>query len=117
MEFDPFDLDGISALDDPLDHGGLSDIGDPFNNIDDEQIEKIYAEQEKLHNKELERVAFDGKRLCGKNAHAYKKEYDNIQMLEMWKHGMSYRKIAEALGCSPSTVSNRLNKLLGKGNR
>ena len=76
----------------------------------DEWIEAMLERQ----NRELEKKAFEGKRLCGKNAHAYKAELDNLRMLDLWGEGKTLREIAQAMGCSPSTVKNRLDRLLGR---
>lgn len=62
----------------------------------------------------LERKQFEGTRLCGKNAHAYKKSLDNVEIYNLKSQGLSYREIAKLLDCSPSTVRNRFNRMMAR---
>lgn len=80
---------------------------------DDDWIDEQYARMEKKELEERERRAFEGKRLQGKNAHAYKNKLDNLTMYHLYQKGKSYREIGQLMGCSPSTVRNRLQKLSG----
>ncbi len=59
----------------------------------------------------LEQETFENQRLHGKQAHAYKHEYDNVKIMLLREDGKTYREIAKIIGCSPSTVRNRLRKL------
>ena len=45
----------------------------------------------------------------GTEASAFRKDLLTEQMAFLREKGYSYRKIADKLGCSPSTVRNRLN--------
>jgi hypothetical protein len=103
--FTPSDYDGI--IDD--------DSEDGLYGMSMEAWERLVEQGIAEHDVEMERVAFEGKRLCGKNAHAYKAEYENQMMLRLRREGKSYRQIAKAMGIkSPSTVRNRLNRLEGR---
>lgn len=62
---------------------------------------------------ELERKKFRETPKHGIYAHAYKKQLDNVKIMTLRDQGKSLREIAVALGCSPSTIRNRLKKLLG----
>lgn len=64
--------------------------------------------------KELEKKQFERIAKQGKFARAYKANIDNIVISNMRDEGKSYREIAKHFDCSPSTIRNRLNKLLGK---
>ena len=78
------------------------DLGDSY----DEMLDEL----EKKERLEQERRAFEGKRLQGKNAHAYKHGLDNQKIYSLKVEGKSYREIGRLLWCSPNTVRNRLNK-------
>ena len=80
---------------------------------DDEWIDAQYAQMEAKELIARERRAFEGKRLQGKNAHAYKHDLDNKKMYNLYQEGKSYHEIGQLMGCSPSTVRNRLQKLSG----
>lgn len=47
------------------------------------------------------------------NSHKYEKKPDlNLQILELYKQGLSRRKIADKLECAKRTVDLRLKKIL-----
>ena len=75
-----------------------------------DSYDEMLDELEKKERLEQERRAFEGKRLQGKNAHAYKHGLDNQKIYSLKVEGKSYREIGRLLGCSPNTVRNRLNK-------
>lgn len=47
----------------------------------------------------------------GKHTHATREDLDNVRILQLRAAGRTLTQIGEQLGCSPSTVRNRLNKL------
>lgn len=97
--FDLFeDFEAASVADDMDD--SIYDEDDDFDPFYDEETER-----------EEERWAFENVPKHGIHAHAYKKELDNLRMKKLREKGYSYRKIGKHLGCSPSTVRNRLKKL------
>ena len=70
----------------------------------DEWLERLLEEREA---EELQKTNFEK----GKHTHAYREELLNSEIVRLRRAGWSLAKIAEQLGCSPSTVRNRLNKL------
>lgn len=79
---------------------------DGLSNYDDsdEWLERLFKEREA---DELQKTNFKK----GKHTHAYREELLNSEIVRLRRAGWSLAKIAEQLGCSPSTVRNRLNKL------
>ena len=81
------------------------DIGILSNYDDsDEWLERLFEEREA---EELQKTNFKK----GKHTHAYREELLNSELVRLRRAGWSLVKIAEQVGCSPSTVRNRLNKL------
>lgn len=78
------------------------DADDYFDPFEDEEEER-----------EEERWTFEAIPKHGVHAHAYKKELDNLKIKKLKKNGYTFREIAVQLGCSPSTVRNRLKKMGG----
>lgn len=74
---------------------------------EDDDFDFFIDEEER----EEERLAFGLTPKHGIYANAYKKGLDNYTMKRLRKKGYTYRQIAGKLGCSPSTVRNRLKKL------
>jgi len=78
----------------------------PIN--DNEEFDPFYDE-------EIERArelrAFDEVPKHGFHAHAYNRKLDNLKMRKLRNKGYTYRQIAKQIGCSPSTVRNRLKKM------
>ena len=89
-----------------------SDNWDPFDtsNINEDEWESEDVEYRMML--ELERMCFEERKRCGKNAHAYDFNIDNIAIIQLREEGKTLREIAELFGCSPSTIRNRL-KILG----
>lgn len=83
---------------------------DYFQALEDERKYQEELETEQL-DKHIEEHYFTEIKGCGYFAPAYKKSLDNQKMIKLRREGNSLRKIAEILGCSPSTVRNRLKKL------
>ena len=81
------------------DTGILSNYDD-----NDEWLERLLEEREA---EELQKTNFKK----GKHTHAYREELLNSEIVRLRRAGWSLAKIAEQLGCSPSTVRNRLSKL------
>ena len=84
----------------------FGDSRDGYDSNDDWGVlnDRYIAEQEL---KELERVNFKK----GKHTHAYREDLLNSEIIQMRNRGLTLEKIAGQLGCSVSTVRNRLNKL------
>lgn len=85
-------------------------FGDGYG--DDPEIEWGTEEMEYQSLLELERRYFEKRKGYGKNAHAYNSDINNIAIMQLRDEGKTLREIAELLGCSPSTIRNRL-KILG----
>lgn len=64
--------------------------------------------EQRLLDVEIERHIFKSIPGHGYNAPAFRKDLDNMKMIELRRKGWSLRKIAEKLNCSPNTVRNRL---------
>ena len=89
-----------------------------MKDFEDEQelLKSIFVEDEDAHDedahikqKKKERVKRIYKR--GKDATAYKSQYDTDEILQLYLKMGSYRKVAKRLGIkSPSTVANRIKK-------
>lgn len=98
---------GISSTqEDSWDPNAPEEVQDDLEDRYARMLDKL----EKKERLEQERRAFEGKRLQGKNAHAYKHGLDNQKIYSLKVEGKSYREIGRLLGCSPNTVRNRLNK-------
>ena len=92
------------------DEYGLGEFEDYLGDLYDKQLE---VEEANRVAKMRERITktFEDKPKQGVYAHAYKSEYDNKVIYEMNKDGKSLQQIADVLGCSKSTIRNRLNKM------
>lgn len=66
---------------------------------------------DEAQEREEERWDFEKVPKHGVHAHAYKKSLDNVRMKRLRERGCTYRQIGKQLGCSPSTVRNRLKKM------
>ena len=66
---------------------------------------------DEAQEREEERWGFEKVPKHGVHAHAYKKNLDNVRMKRLRERGYTYRQIGKQLGCSPSTVRNRLKKM------
>ena len=83
-----------------------------YDSMLDEYQEEYEDDLLQRHLDELaEEEAFKKVPKHGCHAPAYKKEIDNMKLLELWRKNYSLRRIAKALGCSVGTVHNRLKKL------
>ncbi len=60
----------------------------------------------------IEEETFKSTPKHGYDSPAYKREIDNIRILELYRKGYSFRKIAQELSCSPSTVRLRFLALI-----
>lgn len=106
MDYDPFAEDEGDSLEN-IDSSDISDY-DPFSEDDG-----VCSFEDQEREREEERWVFENIPKHGVHAHAYKKKLDNLKMKELREKGCTYREIAVQLGCSPSTVRNRLRKMGG----
>lgn len=102
-DFDPFEPDPAEAEPDP--DGGLYCYGDAYSQDYEDRLLEEYK------NNYIEKKTFDSVPKCGYHASAYRDDLDNQEIINLRVKGYSLRKIANILGCSPSTVRNRLNKM------
>lgn len=73
--------------------------------------EEFSGDSNDLENIKRIEKAFSSIPKHGIQAHAYKKDLNNLRIINLREQGKSYREIANQLGCSPNTVRNRLKKM------
>lgn len=89
---------------------------DPFEPSEEDilrEMEEAYFEKKleqhiREHEAELEKQVPATVPECEKRGNAYRPDLDNAKIKELRDRGYSLRKIANALGASPSTIRNRL---------
>lgn len=87
----------------------------PFDQYEENDYDDDHFEEER--DRYLEQQTFSSVPKHGFHAHAYKKKLDNLMMMKLREEGKTYRAIAKQLGCSPSTVRNRIKKIDMKKNQ
>lgn len=78
--------------------------------LEEERYERMIEEYEKQRNKKIEEKAFRDIAGQGVHAHAFRDDLDTSEMIKLKEKGFSLREIGVKLGCSPSTVRNRINR-------
>ena len=87
----------------------VMDEDNPFDEYEESEYDDDDFSEER--DRYLEQQTFSSVPKHGIHAHAYKKGLDNLEMMKLRGERKTYREIAKQLGCSPSTVRNRMKKM------